>query len=186
MPPPPEIHALQSSDAALRASQDHAGAAVGLRSILERRRRCGLNLEVLATLDEQIAQVERKIRQHFDDYPDLKRRRDLLTSIPGIGRFDAAGSITFRDPTPGPLRVRQSCRCIRWIIAMGATLWNLYPFMGAPDSVRLAMLAFERRFTYRRSSPLRFNPALRIFAERLLAAGKHKASHHRSGLHAAS
>ena len=33
-----------SSDAALRASQDHAGAAVGLRSILERRRRCGLNL----------------------------------------------------------------------------------------------------------------------------------------------
>jgi transposase len=50
------------------------------------------SIREVATLDEQIAQVERKIRQHFDDHPDLKRRRDLLTSIPGIGET-AAGSI---------------------------------------------------------------------------------------------
>ena len=53
--------------------------------------------EVIATLDEQIAQVERKIRQHFDDHPDLKRRRDLLTSIPGIGET-TAGSILSEIP----------------------------------------------------------------------------------------
>jgi transposase len=41
--------------------------------------------EVIATLDERIAEIERKIRQHFDDHPDLKRRRDLLMSIPEIG-----------------------------------------------------------------------------------------------------
>ncbi|MGA7202982.1 MAG: hypothetical protein WBX26_14230 [Candidatus Cybelea sp.] len=35
--------------------------------------------EIIVALDEQISQVERKIRQHFDDHPDLKRRRNLLT-----------------------------------------------------------------------------------------------------------
>lgn len=53
--------------------------------------------EVIAALDEQIAQVARKIRQHFDDHPDLKRRRDLLTSIPGIGET-TAGSILSEIP----------------------------------------------------------------------------------------
>lgn len=50
--------------------------------------------EVIATLDEQITQVEHKIRQHFDDFPDLKRRRDLLTSIPGIGETAAASILS--------------------------------------------------------------------------------------------
>jgi transposase len=53
--------------------------------------------EVIATLDEQIAQVEREIRQHFDDHPDLKRKRDLLTSIPGIGET-TAGSLLAEIP----------------------------------------------------------------------------------------
>jgi transposase len=39
--------------------------------------------EVIAALDDQIAHVEKEIRQHFDDHPNLKRKRDLLTSIPG-------------------------------------------------------------------------------------------------------
>lgn len=36
-------------------------------------------------LDQQIAEVDRQIRDHIDHHPDLKTQHDLLTSIPGIG-----------------------------------------------------------------------------------------------------
>lgn len=41
--------------------------------------------ELLAALDESIAQVKKLIRQTIDDDPDLKRRDALLQTIPGLG-----------------------------------------------------------------------------------------------------
>lgn len=46
--------------------------------------------EVSATLVAQIEAVREQIRQHIDNDPDLKRRRDLLQSIPGIGEATSA------------------------------------------------------------------------------------------------
>ena len=46
--------------------------------------------KVLQTLNERIVEVKRQINQHFDDHPTLKRRRELLDSIPGIGPETAA------------------------------------------------------------------------------------------------
>ena len=45
------------------------------------------NLEFLGT---QIVQLEKQIQNHIDQYPDLKRDRDLLISIGGIGDKTAA------------------------------------------------------------------------------------------------
>lgn len=36
-------------------------------------------------LDEQIKQLRNKIRDHIDNDPDMRHRRDLLDSIPGVG-----------------------------------------------------------------------------------------------------
>ncbi len=44
----------------------------------------------LAHLDREIERVDREIEQLFDQYPPLRRQRDLLTSIPGIGETTAA------------------------------------------------------------------------------------------------
>ncbi len=44
----------------------------------------------LEFLDAQIAQFEEQIQSHIDQYPDLKRDRELLTSIKGIGPKTAA------------------------------------------------------------------------------------------------
>ncbi|MBC5786411.1 IS110 family transposase [Ramlibacter sp. USB13] len=41
--------------------------------------------KVIAMLDEQIAEIERQIRQHIDSDPTLKDQRKLLESVPGIG-----------------------------------------------------------------------------------------------------
>lgn len=48
------------------------------------------NLEAqLSLLRQQIEQVKRAIQQHLDQHPDLKRDKELLTSIPGIGDLTA-------------------------------------------------------------------------------------------------
>jgi transposase len=48
------------------------------------------NLEAqLTLLPAQIEQVKRAIQQHLNQHPDLKRDKDLLASIPGIGELTA-------------------------------------------------------------------------------------------------
>ena len=41
-------------------------------------------------LDKQIEELSQRIRDHIDQNPDLKQRKDLLTSIPGIADVTAA------------------------------------------------------------------------------------------------
>jgi transposase len=47
--------------------------------------------EHIAYLSEQIKRTEQLIRDHIDSHPGLRRRRNLLDSIPGVGEAtDAA------------------------------------------------------------------------------------------------
>jgi transposase len=97
VPPPPEIRILQ----ALIRHYDHLKTTRAQQSTYAQSTdatvvRASID-EVIAALDEQIAHVERQIRKHFDDHPDLKRKRDLLTSIPGIGET-TAGSLLAEIP----------------------------------------------------------------------------------------
>lgn len=39
----------------------------------------------LEYLESAIAQTKQLIDKHFDEHPELKAQRDLLTTIPGIG-----------------------------------------------------------------------------------------------------
>jgi transposase len=126
---------------------------------------------VIATLDEQIAKVEREIRKHFDDYPDLKRKRDLLTSIPGIGettagsllseiphldRFESAKAVAaYAGPSP---RHRLSGTSIH----------------GRPRMCKIGNSRIRKALYTPAIVALRFNPILKAFADRLMAAGKHK------------
>ena len=41
--------------------------------------------QVITQLDGQIEQVEKQIKQHLDQQPDLKEAHDLLTSIKSVG-----------------------------------------------------------------------------------------------------
>jgi len=46
--------------------------------------------EHIAFLQEQIDELEKCIKEHIDDHPELRKQRDLLESIPGIGSLTAS------------------------------------------------------------------------------------------------
>ncbi len=61
---------------------------------------------MLAFLEAEIAAIQGQIYEHIDSHPDLKGKRDLLTSIPGIAHTSAAAfwpnSVMLRSsPRPG-------------------------------------------------------------------------------------
>ena len=109
--------------------------------------------------------------QHFDGHPDLKRRRDLLTSIPGIGEA-TAGSILSEIPH---LDRFQSAKAVAAFAGLSprerrsGTSIHGHPRLCKTGNSRVRKALYMPAMV-----ALRFNPTLRLFADRLLAAGKHK------------
>ncbi len=91
VPPPPEALLLR----ALVRHVEHLKATRAQQ--LTRRQTPGLPAlvlssidDVLKTLDHEIRELEAAIDKHIGQHPDLKHKRDLLTSIPGFGDTTAA------------------------------------------------------------------------------------------------
>jgi transposase len=89
--PPAEIRQLQGLVRRLEALQEmrqqevnrleQAGNQALIRESLE---------TIIATLDAEIARLRQLIKDHLDQQPGLRRGRDLLLTIPGIGETTAA------------------------------------------------------------------------------------------------
>ena len=91
VPPAEEIRALQGlvrryqSLVQMRTEEQNRFQAPMIASVVKS------SIEAtLAHLDREVDRVEREIDQLFDRYPPLRRQRELLTSIPGIGQTTAA------------------------------------------------------------------------------------------------
>ena len=90
-PPTSELRELQ-------ALVRRLDSLVEMRTMEENRLSSGITLEavrasveeLLAHLSEQIKRTEQLIRDHIGRHPGLKKRRELLDSIPGIGEATAA------------------------------------------------------------------------------------------------
>jgi transposase len=172
IPPSPEIRVLQALTRHyehLKTTRAHqsvyaqtADAPTVVRSSMQ---------EVIATLDAQIAEVEREIRQHFDDHPDLKRKRDLLTSIPGVGET-TAGTLLAEIPHIDRFESAKAVAAFAGLSPrhrLSGTSIHGRPRMCKTGNSRLRKALYMPAMV-----ALRFNPTLRIFAERLSSAGKHK------------
>jgi transposase len=171
LPPSPETRVLQ----ALMRHYDHLKTTRAQQSVYAQSSDAAVVAasirEVIATLDEPIAQVERKIRQHFDDHPDLKRRRDLLTSIPGIGET-TAGSILSEIPH---LDRFQSAEAVAAFAGLSPRERRSGTSIHGRTRLCKTGNARVRKALYMPAMvALRFNSTLRTFADRLKAAGKHK------------
>ena len=90
-PPAPEIRELQAlvrrlgALVEMRVAEENrlaaGGAVAAVRASVE---------EHIAYLSEQIKRTEKLIGDHIDKHPGLRRQRELLDSIPGIGEATAA------------------------------------------------------------------------------------------------
>lgn len=90
-PPAPEVRELQALVRRLEsltemhtAEENRLSSGVSVKAVRE-------SVEVLlAHLCEQIKRTQALIRDHIESHPSLKRQRELLDSIPGIGETTAA------------------------------------------------------------------------------------------------
>ncbi|NCF67251.1 MAG: IS110 family transposase [Chloroflexi bacterium] len=125
----------------------------------------------IAFLDEQINQLTQRIRDHIDHHPDLKQQKDLLTSIPGIADVTATKLLA---EIPSLERFQGASQ-----LAAYAGLTPRQHQSGSSVFRRGRMAktgnAHLRRALYMPALvALRWNPIIRVFADRLRERGKHK------------
>ncbi len=169
MPPLPEVRHLQ-------ALVRHLDDLTQLRQQVSNRLKSGTQLEPvqhhlqaqLTLLDQQIAQTKQTIRDWLNQHPDLKRQKDLLTSIPGIG-----------DLTAGKLlaecRDLRAFHDVRQLVAF-AGLNPRHHSSGSsihkkPILSRTGSAALRAALYMPALAAMRFNPLLRAFADRLRSRG---------------
>lgn len=90
-PPPASFKDLQALvrhlDDLIEARQqerNRLGSGVRTRAVIASLK------TLIACFDEQIRLAKLAIQEHIDHHPELRRRQDLLVSIPGIARLTAA------------------------------------------------------------------------------------------------
>lgn len=123
---------------------------------------------LLQHLEQQIKATEQAIRQHIDDDPDLKRQKDLMVSIKGIGDKTAALLLAeFGDP----LRFR-SARSLGAFAGLTPRLQESGQYRGRTLISRTGSARLRARLYMPALSAIAYNPAIREQAERLRERGK--------------
>jgi transposase len=83
-PPSPAVRKLQALVGRLETLKEMRQAESNRLEVAHEAVRTSL-VEIISQLDASIEEVRSQIRQTIDDDPDLKSRRDLLQTIPGLG-----------------------------------------------------------------------------------------------------
>jgi transposase len=166
-PPAAEVKELQRLLARLEAVQE-----MRVQELNRRHEASGEALEsvgrVLGVLNDELAKLEQRIRDHIDQNPSLREQHALLTSIPGVGD-------------------RVSTYCLAWLQAERfSDVRQAVAFVGlspshhqSGDSVhgktRVSKVGHARlrKILYLPAmSATRYNPAAKALSMRLKAAGK--------------
>lgn len=125
--------------------------------------------KMLAHIERQMEAINSQIEQHIERHPQLKAQRDLLCSIPGIGKATASVLLAENVRASGYASARQL-----------AAYAGLVPQpRQSGSSVRGKARLSKRGNAHLRKAlyfpavaAMRYNPILRAFAARLRAAGK--------------
>lgn len=124
--------------------------------------------ELIAALDAEIKRIEASIADLFDNHPNLRRDRDLLTTVPGIGEKTAARII---GEMPDVSTFASSKAAAAYA---GLSPEHRQSGVGAKRT-RLSKTgnAYLRKALYFPAIvAMRYNPPLRAMAERLASRGK--------------
>lgn len=122
---------------------------------------------VITDLKKEIQTIERLIKDHIDNYPDLKRQSDLLQSIPGIGEKTARlllGEIEFR-----------SFDSARSLAAHAGVTPKKFQSGSSVDRTRISKLGngrIRKALYFPAISAVKYNQIVKQFAQRLSQNGK--------------
>jgi len=170
-PPAPEIRILQGL-----VRRQHS--LIDMRVEEENRRDApmvapAVTASIEATLEHlagELERVAREIEQLFDDYPTLRRQRELLVSIPGIAESTAARIL-------GEMPNITQFRDVKAVAAYAGLSPRHYQSGSIEHRSRLAKTGnahLRRALYFPAISAMRFNPPIRAFAKRLSAREKTK------------
>lgn len=170
VPPLPEVRELQ-------ALVRHLEALQGLRTQQSNRlQACPPSSDVrssleslLAHVDEQIEDIQRKIREHVDQHPGLKEQSALLESIPGIGQITAARLLGEN--------IQQFTSARALTAYAGLTPRQKVSGTSVHGRSRLCKTGnqhLRRDLFFPAMVAMRYNPLVAAFCRRLRERGKHK------------
>ena len=168
-PPAPEIRELQALARRLDALNEmlrmeanrlESAAEIVVPSIKH----------VSEQLEQQIKTLREKIGQHIDRHPGLRGKRDLLDSIPGIGPATIAQILTFAT--------NDAFTSAKQVAAfLGLNPRHHQSGSSVHAKARLSKTGDSRlrtAFYMPAIVAMRYNPVIKRFSQRLLAAGKPK------------
>ena len=168
MPPPPEMRELQ----ALLRRVEHLLEM----QRMEQNRQDTTDATiadsikaVLATLAKELEATRDKIRRHIDNHPDLKCRADLLESIPGVGKATAAWLLTLLSEHHGFTDAKQAVA----FAGLAPRLRQSGRWAGQTRIAKTGDRLLRKALYMPILAATVFNPAIRAFAQRLKANGKH-------------
>lgn len=124
----------------------------------------------IAHLQSELERVAREIEQLFDDYPTLRRQRDLLISIPGIAETTAARIL-------GEMPNITEFRDVKAVAAFAGLSPRHYQSGSIEHRSRLVKTGnahLRRALFFPAIAAIRYNPPIRALAERLRTRGKAK------------
>ncbi len=126
---------------------------------------------VRAFLDKEVAAIKQQIQQHINHHPDLKSRRALLVSIPGIAETSAAAILAELGDVTQFTKARQ--------VAAFAGLVPKIRHSGSSVRGRATLskrgsARLRHALYYPAMTALRFNPLVRALRDRLKERGKAK------------
>ena len=167
-PPLPEVAELQALVRRLEALTEMRQMEQNRRDTSAQAVRGSIDA-VLAVLGEQIERTERAIADHIDQNPTLRRKSDLLESVPGIGRSTAAVILA----ELGDASQFESARQVAAFAGLDPRVRQSGTSVRGHSSVSKAGSPRLRRALYFPAmAALRFNPAVAALRQRLVSAGK--------------
>ena len=171
-PPAPEVAELQAlvrrleELTTMRTQETCRLKAPGGSALVQASRN-----KMLANISQEMTALQRALKALFQRYPALKAKRDLLTSIPGIGELTANTLLAENAPGIG-------CKNARQLAAYAGLVPKLRQsgssVRGKPRLSKQGNARLRKALYWPAIVAMRYNPPLRAFAQRLQLAGKTK------------
>lgn len=167
-PPPPNIRTLQG----LLRRAEHLQEMIQM----EQNRLATADADVadsirtvLDALEAESKAVRQRIQKHIDDDPDLRQRRGLLVTIPGIADTTAAHLLVALAPHYGFANAKQAAAHA----GLDVRIRQSGQWVGQSRLTKCGDPLLRKALYMPAVSAQRWNPAIRALRQRLKARGKH-------------